>query len=149
MVGDAAAFLDPIISSGVYLAMKSAAIATEAIERAFVRNDFSRRAFVGYERRQRKHFKAYFDLIYKFYEPEFLDLFLHPTNKLSIQPAVNSVLAGRIEGDWRIRWRLRLFFFFVWLQKHLELAPRTDFSRPPLRPQIFPTDPKPAMVART
>jgi flavin-dependent dehydrogenase len=128
MVGDAAAFLNPIFSAGVYIAMRSGSLAVDPIQRAFTRGDFSRRMFAGYERQLRKHFKGYFGMIYKFYEPAFLDLFLHPGDTFSIQKGVISALAGRMDGDWRIRWRMNLFYFLVWLQKRVTLSPRIDLS---------------------
>ena len=131
MVGDAAAFLNPIFSAGVYIAMKSAHLAVDPIERAFARKDFSRSMFTGYERQLRKHFKGYFGMIYKFYEPAFLDLFLHPGDTFSIQKGVISALAGRMDGDWRIRWRMNLFYFLVWLQKRVTLSPRIDLTSTP------------------
>lgn len=39
MIGDAASFVDPVFSSGVYLAMKSASILTEAFEAVIVEGD--------------------------------------------------------------------------------------------------------------
>jgi flavin-dependent dehydrogenase len=41
MAGDAFGFLDPIYSSGVFLALKSAEYAADAIDRAFTKDDFS------------------------------------------------------------------------------------------------------------
>jgi len=41
LVGDAFGFLDPIYSSGVFLAMKSAQMAADAIHEGFVKNDLS------------------------------------------------------------------------------------------------------------
>ena len=41
LVGDAFGFLDPIYSSGVFLALKSGEMAADAIIEAFARNDFS------------------------------------------------------------------------------------------------------------
>ena len=41
LVGDAFGFLDPMYSSGVFLALKSGEMAADAINEAFTRNDFS------------------------------------------------------------------------------------------------------------
>jgi flavin-dependent dehydrogenase len=40
-IGDAFGFLDPIYSTGVFLALKSGELASEAIDEAFAKNDFS------------------------------------------------------------------------------------------------------------
>lgn len=71
MVGDAAGFIDPIYSSGVYLALKSADMASEAILEGFATNDFSGetlgRWFDDFVRGKEMFHK----LVYAFYTKEF------------------------------------------------------------------------------
>ena len=50
-VGDAVAFVDPIFSSGVYVAMQSAELAAGDILRAFRENRFEAERFRGYDSR--------------------------------------------------------------------------------------------------
>ena len=52
-VGDAIAFVDPIFSSGVYIATQSAELASVEILKAFRENRFEARRFRGYQRRVR------------------------------------------------------------------------------------------------
>jgi flavin-dependent dehydrogenase len=93
-VGDSVAFVDPIFSGGVHIALGSAEFAAEAITRAFATGDFYAAAFAGYERRVWRGVGPFFRFIHQYYEPTFLEMFLKPKNYLGMQDAVLSVLAG-------------------------------------------------------
>lgn len=120
MVGDAAAFLDPVFSSGVLMAMTSARTAAMAIDRGFRANDLRRRAFRHYEAGQRRLIKEYFRLIRAWYRPEYLEMFMNPSSKLRLQAAVTTLLAGRPLPGWSTRWRIELFYL---IGKLLRFAP--------------------------
>jgi len=111
-VGDAIAFVDPIFSGGVYIALRTGQLAAEAIAGAFAAGDFRRRRFVGYERRVRRGLDPLFKFIHKYYEPSFFQLFMHPRDTLGIYVAVLNVLSGGnwIRMPWRVRVSLRLLF---------------------------------------
>lgn len=140
LVGDAAAFLDPIFSTGVYLAMDGGWRAAELIERALQDNDFSAPRFRGYERERQRYIRLYFGLIYAYYKPALMDLFTRPKNVLNVQRAVNSVLAGNVDKGFRLWSRIYLFYGLMWLQRKLAIVPRIDFSRIPEKPKLFPHD---------
>jgi flavin-dependent dehydrogenase len=111
-VGDAIAFVDPIFSGGVYIALRTGQLAAEAIVEAFRVGDFSARRFAAYERRARTGLEPLFKFIHKYYEPAFFDLFMHPRNYFGIYEAVLNVLSG---GSWvhmprRVRVALRLLY---------------------------------------
>ncbi|MGI8604393.1 MAG: NAD(P)/FAD-dependent oxidoreductase [Verrucomicrobiales bacterium] len=112
-VGDAAAFMDPIFSSGVYLAMRSAREAAFAIEDALIRGAAMTARLRRYERWLRRSMSLYWKLIEKFYTRPFIEVFLAPDPPFKVNAAVNSVLAGRIEATWAVRWRLALFYLIV------------------------------------
>jgi flavin-dependent dehydrogenase len=114
-VGDAVAFVDPIFSSGVYVAMQSAELAAGDILRAFRENRFEAERFRGYERRFRKGTSPFFRFIRKYYEPAFLEVFLQPRNRLGILDTVTGVLAGGafVRIPLRMRCSLELFFVLV------------------------------------
>jgi hypothetical protein len=38
--------------------------------------------------------------------------------------AINSVLAGRTDLTFAIRWRLRVFFFLAWLNRYVPVVER-------------------------
>jgi hypothetical protein len=53
-----------------------------------------------------------------------IEVFLAPRNVLGLAPAVNAVLGGNIGSSFQIRWRMWVFNFLVWLQRHYPLAPK-------------------------
>ena len=127
-VGDAAGFLDPIFSSGVFLAMWSGKLAAEVIVACLERGRPIDRLFARYERRVRKGFMFYWRVVENYYTTPFMELFLQPRNHHDLPSAVNAVLAGELEGGWSVRWRLQYFWLLVKLQKRWPLVPRISFT---------------------
>ena len=111
-VGDAIAFVDPIFSSGVFIAMRTGELAAAAILAAFADGRFSARRFAGYERRVWRGVAPFFKFINKYYEPAFLELFLQPRNTFGVVTAVLNVLSGGsfIRMPLRVRFALALLF---------------------------------------
>jgi flavin-dependent dehydrogenase len=111
-VGDAIAFVDPIFSGGVYIALRTGQLAADAIAAAFAARDFRRARFADYERRVRRGLDPLFKFIHKYYEPAFFHLFMHPRDALGMYVAVLNVLSGGnwIRMPWRVRLSLRLLF---------------------------------------
>jgi len=112
-VGDAVAFLDPIFSAGVYIAMQSAELAAPAIVRAIRANRFDARQFREYERRLRYGIRPFFRFIERYYEPAFLQIFLRPRAFLAMVDAVTGVLAGAAFHRMPPRMRFSLTVFFA------------------------------------
>jgi flavin-dependent dehydrogenase len=71
LVGDAFAFLDPVFSSGVMLALKSGHLAGETIHEGRVAGDLSPQRFAGYGAAIRQGVENMRKLVYAFYEPAF------------------------------------------------------------------------------
>jgi flavin-dependent dehydrogenase len=107
VLGDAGAFLDPVFSTGVFLTMKSAQVASQVILKCHRAQDYSARHFRGYERRIRAAQKIFFRFIRGWYDPAFVDLFFYPRNFLGLRSAITSVLAADL-FDWRYLWSLKL-----------------------------------------
>ncbi len=126
-VGDAAGFMDPIFSAGVFLAMWSGKLAAEVIQKSLAQGKPSRRLFASYEKRIRKGLMFYWHVVGNFYTTPFMELFLQPRPHHDLPSAVNAVLAGELEGGWKLRWRLKYFFLLVKLQKHWPLVPHLPF----------------------
>jgi len=63
-----------------------------------------------------------------YYTTPFMELFLQPRHKLHLPSAVTAVLAGELEGGWKVRWRMKLFFWLVKLQSRWPLVPRISFA---------------------
>jgi len=129
-VGDAAGFMDPIFSAGVFLAMWSGKLAAEAVIESLARNHDGRRLFSRYEKRVGAAIKFYWRMIENYYTTPFMELFLQPRRHYSLPDAVNAVLAGELEASWRVRWRLNYFYFLVKLQSRFRIVPRISFGPP-------------------
>ena len=71
LAGDAFAFLDPVFSSGVMLALKSGTLAGEEVHKAILEQDFSAERFADYGRHIREGVENMRKLVYAFYNPNF------------------------------------------------------------------------------
>ena len=127
-IGDAAGFMDPIFSAGVFLAMWSGRLAAEAVIKSLAQGKPNRRLFASYEKRVRKGLMFYWHVVENYYTTPFMELFLQPRNHHDLPSAVNAVLAGELEGGWSLRWRLKYFFLLVKLQKRWPLVPHLSFA---------------------
>ncbi|MCI0748153.1 MAG: tryptophan 7-halogenase [Verrucomicrobia subdivision 3 bacterium] len=126
-VGDAAGFMDPIFSAGVYLACYSARMAARIVDESLRNGTDGNVALLRYDRRIQRAMRTYWEMVEGFYTTPFMEVFMSPRHKLSIPAAVTAVLGGELEGGWKIRWRMRLFFWLVKLQRHFPLLPRISF----------------------
>jgi flavin-dependent dehydrogenase len=126
-VGDAAGFLDPIFSSGVYIAMYSGRFAALAVAEALRRNSDGARLFAAYEKRLLRALKVYWEMVEGFYTTPFMEVFMEPREKWNLPAAVNAILAGELDAPWALRWRLRLFYLLVRLQGRRPFLPQLSF----------------------
>ncbi len=127
-VGDTIAFVDPIFSGGVFIAMQSGELAAGAIERAFRDGRFEAARFASYERAVRRGLAPFFRMIHKYYEPAFLELFLSPGARNRVVDAVLSVLAGGFFQ--RLPWRTRLSLSLLFLGARINTWVRRRHGRP-------------------
>jgi flavin-dependent dehydrogenase len=98
LVGDAATFLDPVFSTGVFLAMSTGERAAEAIDRALSRRErVDARDLRRYERQSNRMFARFRKFVYNFYDPVFFDAFCAPHPPETIRAAVTTTLAGGVE----------------------------------------------------
>jgi FADH2-dependent halogenase len=96
-----------------------------------------------YEDRLRRAMGFYWELVEGYYTTPFMELFLNPNHRFNLPSAVTALLAGELEGGWKIRWRMRLFFLFVKLQARFPLVPRISFAPAPVPPAAQPPRPAP------
>jgi flavin-dependent dehydrogenase len=129
LVGDAAAFIDPVFSTGVYLGLASAFRAADALEKAFGARRFSRSQFVDYERWVRRGVGAYRDFVRGFYHPAFVEVLLQPSDWLQMRAAITSLLAGFGTERFDVNWRVGLFQVLARINRHVQLAPRLPERR--------------------
>jgi len=137
LVGDAYAFIDPVFSSGVMLAMNSGMAAADTIDECI--KDPARRpqALEKFDRLMRHGPKEFSWFIYRVTNPTMRELFLGPRNVLRMQEALMSVLAGDIFGKTPIWGALRSFkalyyliSIFHWRRTLGALRRRTQNIRP-------------------
>lgn len=130
LVGDAAGFLDPIFSTGVFMAMKSADLAAAAVVERLHKGSMA--GLERYEREMQRGLDKYLQFIEHFYDRDFLEVFLQPSERWGILTAVVGVLAGNIFETRDHRFKLALFFLLVKLQKWRGgIAPRISWDALP------------------
>lgn len=98
LVGDAFVFLDPVFSSGVFLALKSGEMAADAIDAALRGGDVSGAQFESYGRRLCSHVEKMRRLVNAFYDTNFSFGELirrHP----EIRPDLTDCLIGNLDRD--------------------------------------------------
>ncbi len=116
MLGDAFAFIDPVFSSGVFLAMQGGFEAVPVVEAAL---DMPMKAAA-----LRKHFDArvrhgpreFSWFIYRVTNPTMRELFMEPQNPLRVKEALLSLLAGDIYGNtpiWRAIRIMKTVYYLV------------------------------------
>jgi flavin-dependent dehydrogenase len=124
LAGDAAGFIDPIFSSGVFLAVFSGEQCADALNEVLDHPGKAGRLFRRYEGAVNRAMDIYLRFVNAWYTKEFIEVFLSPRNVLGLAPAVNAVLGGNVGNSFPIRWRMRVFYFLVWLQRHHPIVPR-------------------------
>ena len=124
VIGDAVTFVDPIFSTGVYVAMQSAELASRVIVRQFRRGQFRAADFDGYRRRIARGTELFFRLIDRYYEPAFLEVLLAPRPPAMLRDAVTTVLAGGafLRRPLWLRLRLAVVFLIAALERRRRLG---------------------------
>jgi len=98
LVGDAFAFLDPVFSSGVFLALKSGEMAADAAHAALEKGDTSASAFAQYGEDLCGHIETMRRIVYAFYDKDFS--FAKLIRKYpDLRPKLTDVLIGNVEGQ--------------------------------------------------
>ena len=109
MVGDSYAFIDPVFSTGVYLAMHSAFQAADAIEVALKTPARAEQALSAYGATIDRGLNRFSWFIYRMNQPALRDLFMNPRNVLRLQEAVLALLAGDVFRPSPVHARLTFF----------------------------------------
>jgi flavin-dependent dehydrogenase len=96
LLGDAFAFIDPIFSSGVFLAMHSAFVGADTVETCLDRPARARAAMKAYNASVHRGTAAFTWFIYRGTSPILRYLFMYPAKNPKVEAALLSVLAGDI-----------------------------------------------------
>lgn len=130
LAGDAASFIDPVFSSGVYLALESGLLAADRITAQVKKPGTAKqeaKVYRNYTHSLKAQIGTMRQLIDAYYDNSACEVFMSPRPTLSLPQAINSVLAGSLTPGFAVRWRLWLFKQICKLQKTRQLVPAIDW----------------------
>lgn len=109
LVGDAFAFLDPVFSSGIMLALKSGHLVGEAVHAGLLAGDLSPARFTDYSAALRQGIENMRKLVYAFYNPAFS--FRQVIERYpDAGGQITDCLSGDVNKDYTVLWnRIREF----------------------------------------
>lgn len=96
LVGDAAAFIDPLFSTGVLMAMMGGKLAAEAIDGALAAGDFSSARFLPYQEKAIAGADKFKRLVHEFYGENLRKLLLASADNPTMCAVITSMLAGDV-----------------------------------------------------
>lgn len=140
LVGDAFTFIDPVFSTGVWLAMNGGLAASEAVDACLRTPERARAVLRAYDRLMRRGPRILSWFIYRVTNPALRDLLMAPRNALRMRETLLSVLAGDIFGDTTIRASLGAFKAVYYLSSLVNLG-RTVAAVRQRRVNIAPAAP--------
>lgn len=121
LLGDAFAFLDPVFSSGVMLALKSGVLAADLIHGGLVAGDLSPERFAAYGREMRQGVENMRKLVYAFYNENFSfkDVVMrHP----EAGDLLTDCLSGDVNRDYSQLWE--------WIAEFVPLPDNLPYGQP-------------------
>ncbi|EQD52841.1 tryptophan halogenase [mine drainage metagenome] len=122
LVGDAFAFLDPVFSSGVYLAMSGAEQAAVVVDAALREPAREMKMQQHLEKRLRRGMRRFAFFIYRFNSPAMQHIFRYPHNVWKVEQGIISMLAGDLFDSRPVWWRLQFFrLIYAWTVLRLPL----------------------------
>jgi flavin-dependent dehydrogenase len=124
LTGDAAGFVDPIFSSGVMLALKSAIRASELILQASAtKRSLTRWECFSYTRQVTRWMTQYTQIIRSFYDRAGFEVFMNPSPFFQIPGSIGRLVGGETEPGFSDRLRLTAFHLLCRIQRMVTLAP--------------------------
>jgi flavin-dependent dehydrogenase len=131
LVGDAATFLDPVFSTGVFLAMAMGERAAKHIDRALEKTGrVDARSLARYAKEANRLVSRFRRFVYAFYDPVFFEAFCSDEPFDRMRAAVTTVLSGGIERiPLSARIWIELMFFsvaFDRFRRRIGLGPRNE-----------------------
>jgi flavin-dependent dehydrogenase len=131
LVGDAATFLDPVFSTGVFLAMAMGVRAARALDRALERPGTPREADLrAYAKAADRLVRRFRRFVYAFYDPIFFETFCSKEPLDQMRASITTVLSGGVE---RIPLSARIWIELVFLgaavdrfRRKLGFGPKPD-----------------------
>jgi len=121
LLGDAYAFIDPVFSSGVLLAMQSGFVGADTVDKCLSDPKQATAALKKFDKAMKIGPKEFSWFIYRITNPALRDLFMNPSNIFHVKEGVLSVLAGDVFGATNIRRPLRIFRTFYYINSLLNI----------------------------
>ncbi len=117
-------------SVGVVMDTATAEKAADTLDEVLRDESKRQRLFAKYSRTVNRIMDIYLTFVTAWYQrgKEFLEVFLNPTDTMQIAAAVNAILAGNEGKSLAIKWRMWLFYFFVYAQKFFAFSPRLSLA---------------------
>jgi flavin-dependent dehydrogenase len=140
LIGDAFAFIDPVFSTGVWLAMRGAVAAAEAVDTCLRTPERARAALRAYQRVVRRGPRLFTWFIYRVTNPTLREMFMNPRNPLRVRETLLTIFAGDVFGTTPIRVSLGAFKAIYYLISLLRL-PRSLAAVRQRRVNIVPAVP--------
>ena len=109
LLGDAYAFIDPVFSSGVMMAMQSGFVGADTIDTCLRHPQRATTALKHFDEVVRVGPREFSWFIYRINTHTFREMFMHPSNIFRVKEALLSVLAGDLYGTTPIRRPLLMF----------------------------------------
>ncbi|MDH5426857.1 MAG: tryptophan 7-halogenase [Nitrospirota bacterium] len=121
LVGDAFAFVDPILSSGVHLALHSGIRGADVVEAFLQGHPEAEQKARDFEAAVKHGLKMYSWFIFRITQPAFRNLAMAPKNYFRMHEAISSVLSGDIFGSTPVKFPLIIFKGVYYLTALLDL----------------------------
>ena len=129
LIGDAFAFIDPVFSTGVFLAMSGARSGAEVIDVRLRNPALGRRLLATHERRVAGWISAYSWFIYRFTSPAMKRLFMTRGNPLRIKSALLSLMSGDTRPSMARSVRIAIFKALYYLVTVLDWRSARQWRR--------------------
>ncbi|HEX7438437.1 MAG TPA: tryptophan 7-halogenase, partial [Caldimonas sp.] len=116
MLGDAYAFIDPVFSSGVYLAMQSGFAGVDVVEATLDRPQTATAARRTFDTLMKHGPREFSWFIFRVTNPTLREFFMAPGNPLRVKEAMISLLAGDIYGRtpiWPSIFAIKALYYLV------------------------------------
>jgi len=134
MTGDASGFVDPVFSSGVYLALVSGIMAGKSVSQSNgVQKggaSFSPMVRKAYTMRIHRNADTFLPLIRAYYDDSAFEVFMNPVANWGLSQAINHLVSGKLDVSLVDRIRYRAFLLLCWIQRYFALAPRIKWDTP-------------------
>ena len=121
LVGDAFSFIDPILSSGVHLALHSGIRGAEVVDAYLHGHAQAEQKAKDFEAAVKHALKTYSWFIYRITQPAFRNLAMAPKNWFRMHEAISSILSGDVFGTTPVKIPIFIFKGFYYLMAMLDL----------------------------